>query len=157
MIVTLTPYEVRIVEFIAKHRNLANSNVANCKQSTESDYEIHKQGFGAEFAVAKLLNVFPDFTIGEHPLFDVITRYGLGIDVKQRSRDDAPLMAMTWKVKQRPDAFVLCVGRLPSYRVVGQLSADEVFRAENLRTLPRLGERYVVEQHQLRPMDELFA
>ena len=63
MEIKLDKYELDLCEYIGKQRsNIARSNnVFDAKIGNQNGVEADVQGFKAEYAFAKYINVFPDF------------------------------------------------------------------------------------------------
>jgi hypothetical protein len=100
------------------------------------DAEIN--GFGAEMALAKFLNVYPDFTLTkEQGAPDLWVSYGeervFRVDVKHTVYGSGKLIAPRWKKPEDTDLYVLVTGRMPEFTIVGWAWAEELLLEENLR------------------------
>ena len=84
--IELNESEKQIVQEIAKNRykNNRESHIRNQRIGNQSDFETDLDGFGAEVAVAKAFNVYPDFSISPRSGgVDLIFTSGCTVDVKQ--------------------------------------------------------------------------
>lgn len=153
-IIQLNDGEQQICQFIANCR--ANENDRNGVQDRAfrdiGNYETHLQGFGAEMAFAKMINVYPDFSyhlrnckndIGDLRWNDK------SIDVKTTQIPNGRLITPYWKVNSKIDIYVLMVGQFPNYEYKGYLYREEFIRQDRLRDLGH-GATYVAEQRELR-------
>jgi len=104
------------------------------KISPKNSLEIRIQGIGAELAVAKTYNVYPDFSeeprIGGHDLFIYPSR----VDVKHRFRLDGDLIVKWFGGRdyQDIDVFYLVVGLMPKYHLIGYIQRDEIINQAHL-------------------------
>jgi len=152
--ITLSENEQRLAKFIARSRyeNARSNNVKDMKMGSQSNEETDLEGFGAELAYCKLMNLFPDLETGDSlPNFDCVSRLGVTIDVKATKRKSGHLLATLKKKNNPPDKYVLIVGEFPSYKIVGEVSADEFLQDSNIKDLGR-GRGYALTQMELNPL-----
>jgi len=124
--VPLSPPEVRIAKYIGKLRNeYSLETKPNARRDpSQTDEEMNIQAFGAELAVAKLLNVYPDLTPtkGDLPKWDLALRK-LRYEVKRNHLDDGDLLVPKLN---RDLMYILACGGLPEYRIIGYLQGTSV-------------------------------
>jgi|TARA_B110000967_G_C18757704_1_gene496196 hypothetical protein len=149
--ISLSNNEQRLAKFIARSRyeNARTNNIQDVKISNQSNEEIDLEGFGAELAYCKLMNLYPDLeTGGSLPNFDCISRYGATIDVKTTKYKKGHLLATLKKKNNPPDKYVLIVGEFPNYQIVGEIGSDEFLQDNNIKNLGR-GRGYALSQIKL--------
>ena len=152
--ITLSENEQRLAKFIAKKRyeNARKNNIKDLKMGDQSNEETDLEGFGAELAYCKLMNLFPDLETGDGlPNFDCVSRLGVTIDVKTTKRKSGHLLATLKKKNNPPDKYVLIIGEFPSYRIVGEIGSEEFLRDANIRNFGR-GQGYALTQMELNPI-----
>jgi hypothetical protein len=150
-VVVLNEAECRLAEYLAKKRqkDCEDLKVKNLKVGPQSDLQSHLEGIGAELAFCKLMNVYPDTVTDRWPDSDAVTKYGESVDVKTTRYRNGRLVMPLHKANKQSDMYALMVGTFPEYRLVGMLSAEEVFKPENVHDLGH-GPCYVIEQEKLR-------
>ena len=149
--ISLSENEQRLAKFIAKSRyeNARSNNVKDLKMGSQSNEEIDLEGFAAELAYCKLMNLFPDLETGEAlPNFDCISRFGVTIDVKTTKHKSGHLLATLKKKNNPPDKYVLIIGEFPDYQVVGEVGSDEFLQPSNIKDFGR-GRGYALTQVEL--------
>ncbi len=153
-ILTLSPMEQRLSRAVAAARYKAarTAGVVNARIGAQSDEQTDLDGFGAELAFAKLVNVYPDLTIGARKGgFDCELNeyFGIRVDVKATRYRSGRLLATRGKFDETEvDVYALMIGTFPTYRFVGWASKEELIRADNLKDLGR-GQGYALAQDQL--------
>lgn len=150
-IIILNKQEQKLVETIAKQRYDSNRNdgVENKKIGPQSNEQTDKDGFGAELATAKFLNVYPDLSIQPRSGgFDLTTTSGCRVDVKHTTYENGRLIATLKKKPEDADGYFLVTGTFPKYKIVGWATSDELIRPENIDNLGH-GEGYVLSQEKL--------
>ncbi|MHA2279902.1 MAG: hypothetical protein ACXAC5_03370 [Promethearchaeota archaeon] len=96
MKVTLTEDEQKVVKYIAKRRYTKDraNGVIDQKVGNQSNEQTDIDGFGAEFAFCKLVNIMPDFTTEpRNGGIDCTLASGKTVDVKQTSHPRGNLIA----------------------------------------------------------------
>lgn len=152
MDVNLNAAEQQIAKFLAKQRHQENrrNGVENNRIGPQSDWETDLNGIGAELAFAKLLNVYPDMSIGvRRGGSDCRSARGNRIDVKATQYQSGRLLAVKGKRPSDADIYVLMVGRFPTYRWAGWATAQELIREDNITDLGH-GPTYALSQSELR-------
>lgn len=152
--ITLSENEQRLARFIGQKRyaTARSNNVKNLKIGDQSNEEIDLEGFGAELAFCKLMNIYPDLETGDSlPNFDCVSRFGVTIDVKTTKHKTGHLLATLKKKNNPPDKYVLIIGEFPSYQIVGEIGADEFLQDSNIKSLGK-GDGYVLSQAELQPL-----
>ena len=152
--ISLSENEQRLAKFIARSRyeNARNNNVKDLKMGSQSNEETDLEGFGAELAYCKLMNLFPDLGTGKSlPNFDCISRFGCTIDVKTTKRKSGHLLATLKKKNNPPDKYVLVVGEFPDYKIVGEIASEDFLQDINIKDFGR-GRGYALTQIELNPL-----
>lgn len=116
------------------------------RDDTKSDYEISLDGFGAELAVAKALNVYPSLS-NEYSKIDL--NFNGTVNVKSTHYPNGRLLVPDYQGRTT-DWYILVIGKIPEYRIAGVAHADQVFRKENIKDLGK-GPAYLLTQNQLQP------
>lgn len=116
------------------------------RDDTKSDYEISLDGFGAELAVAKALNVYPSLS-NEYSKIDL--NFNGTVNVKSTHYQNGRLLVPDYQGRTT-DWYILVIGKIPEYRIAGVAHADQVFRKENIKDLGK-GPAYLLTQNQLQP------
>jgi len=144
--------EQAIVKRVARERYETNrrAGVHNAKIGGQSNEETDVNGFGAEVAFCKLLNIYPDFSIEPRRGGADCLVCETEIDVKQTKYETGKLLATLKKRVDDADVYVLMIGVLPSYRFAGWVEAEKLLRPQNITDLGR-GKGYALEQGQLNP------
>lgn len=136
MEVTLNEAEQRLAQFLAKarHANGRRTNRVNARIGPQSDEGTDLEGVAAEIAFCKLFNCYPDMetTRDRDPAADCVTRLGVRVDVKATTYESGKLLAVRWKKATDVDAFALMIGRFPTYRYAGTMSATELLNDKRL-------------------------
>lgn len=156
--VTLNHTEAEICEELAekRYKNNRKENVVNLKVSDQPWKEVELDGLGAEFAVAKALNIYPDFIISARAGgVELVARNHARIDVKQTKYPDGRLLSLITKKDEDIDVFVLVTGRMPKYRIVGWCFSEELLVDENIVDLG-YGPTYALTQDKLRPFSKNY-
>jgi hypothetical protein len=122
--VVLTPPEMTLALLVGGFRqvtNLRDGRRDRYGASPERGWQCHIEGAAGELAVAKWLNLYWSGQLGRLWAPDVGR-----LEVRTRSRDDYELLV-------HPDdpaaaVFVLVVGRMPTFRLVGWIRGAEATR-----------------------------
>ena len=148
MIVTLNEVEQTLAKTVGSKRNQQNlTNGTNSSAVANPDNDIN--GFAGEIAVARVINAYPDFSIGPHRRgFDLKMRGNDGkdvrIDVKTTRHQDGYLIAKKWRKADDCDMYVLVSGKMQ-----GWVWSAELVNPSNLSD-NGYGEHYHMERSQLR-------
>ena len=119
----------------------------------QSNEETDLEGFGAELAFCKLMNIYPDLETGNNlPPYDCVSRFGVTIDVKTTKYPKGHLLATLKKKNNPPDKYVLMVGEFPEYQIVGEIGADEFLQDSNIGNLGK-GDGFMLTQAELNPIN----
>ena len=129
-------------------QNLANGT--NSDVVAKADNDIN--GFAGEIAVARVINAFPDLSIGPHRRgYDLKMRGNnnedVRIDVKTTRHKEGYLIAKKWRKSEDCDMYVLVSGTMPRYEIQGWVWSVELINPSNLSDN---GEHYHMERSQLR-------
>ena len=155
MKVSLNSTEKRLVEFLAKKRIQANrkNDIPDEQVGDQDKLEMEINGLGGELAFCKASNTYPDLSTsgqpGTRPKADT-KLFGSLWDVKTTDREDGRLLVRPAKIGQKAcEYYVLVIGKMPNYRIVGWIHASDLFWPHNLKDLG-YGKTYVIEQDQLK-------
>jgi len=162
--VTLNKYEVEICEIIAEKRRSTNRQVGilepNLSGNNEdySNLEIAMEreidGVGAEFAFAKACNLYPEFNCEPRKGgSELVGRTRARIDVKQTPYPYGKLIAHSEKDIKKTDTYVLVIGKMPTFTIIGWCYSFDLVKRENWDTsLPKPA--YSLTQDKLRKFGE---
>lgn len=154
--VILNRAEIYICKLLAKKRYLSNreNNVPKSKIGKQSYEETEINGIGVEFAFAKGLNLYPDFSVTPRKGgVELISRKLARIDVKQTKYTNGKLIVTKNTKVTDADVYVLVVGKMPEFNLVGWAMSDQVIVNTNLKNLG-YGDTYCVEQSALMPINQ---
>ena len=155
MLVTLTDTEQAIARFIAKKRHAADqaAGIVDRQMGDDDPEAINVIGAAGELAFCKASNLWPDLQVanghGGKPAGDC-TYWGSTFDIKTTKRTKGRLLARPNKATKPADFYVLVVGDIPTLKIVGWISADDLFQDRNLTDLGH-GPTYAVTQNSLKP------
>jgi hypothetical protein len=139
MEITLNACEQKMSQFLAlsRYTNARSRGVPNKRMGPQSDAQTDLEGIGAEIAFCKVMNVYPDtetdLAVEDLPVEDAVLRCGARIDVKATKYQSGHLVAVLGKKQKRPDGYVLVIGKFPTYRIAGFMSANELLVPENIK------------------------
>ena len=143
--VVLNSNEQKIAVLIAEQRYKTNREmgIKNRKAGSQSTYQTEVEGVGGELAFGKAFNLYPDFstTRGDYDLKIVDTT----IDVKTTHYFTGRLIVPTTKKISDCDVYVLVVGEMPNYTIVGWLQSQHIINDEH-RGNVGTGPVYLAEQ-----------
>lgn len=154
MIVELTTAEALAACSVAvlRHMESLGNRRADAHGLTGGDgLALHIAGAGGELAAAKALGVYGGLTVNGFKDADL----GQRIQVRTRSRSDYDLI-----VRDDDDdrsAFVLVVGVVPTFRVVGWMQGGDARRPEWRKNWGGRASAFFVPQSELRPIAELIG
>tara|TARA_R110000744_G_scaffold55149_3_gene116664 strand:+ start:134 stop:655 length:522 start_codon:yes stop_codon:yes gene_type:complete len=153
MIVTLNQVEQELAKTVGIKRHQQNlANGTNLSAKSDPDNDIN--GFAGELVVARVINGYPDFSIGPHRRgFDLKMRdynkNDVRIDVKTTRKQDGYLISKKWRKVDDCDMYVLVSGSMPRYEIQGWVWSVELVNPSNLSD-NGYGEHYHMERSQLR-------
>jgi len=156
MKVTLTDIELSLLDVWSKSVDdyADKHGMISRRYDERTDYRLKVEGFGAELAVAKVLNVYPDLSPGYSKID--LTFNGQTINVKQTKYDKGRLLVPEYQGKTA-DWYILCTGQPPEYTIRGAMHSNEVLTKERLKFFAK-SMNYVVEQDELTHiMDWVYA
>lgn len=146
--VVLNSNEQKIAVLIAEQRYKTNreKGIKNRKAGSQSTYQTEVEGVGGELAFGKAFNLYPDFstTRGDYDLKIADTT----IDVKTTHYFTGRLIVPTTKNISDCDVYVLVVGEMPNYTIVGWLQSQHIINDEH-RGNVGTGPVYLAEQTEL--------
>jgi len=151
MRIELTACEMAIANVVAAMRTTCNraAGIVERKIGGHSSYQMDVDGFAAELAFCKAMNLCADFVVANQSLtHDCVAHDGKTIDVKSTRYETGRLLVTPNKQDCTTQLYVLVVGAPPSFRIIGYASKDEVFDARNYREFNGRWS-YILEQSQL--------
>jgi len=146
----LDPGELAICKHVGRMRSVIarNAGVRDAKVGSHDGAEADEQGMIAEYAFAKLFNVFPDFGLSPRSgSADGICK-GKRYDVKSTKHKSGRLLA-TLKNNPDVDIYVLAIVDGAEVSFPGWAYKDELMNERNIKDLGR-GKGYALEQRELR-------
>ena len=152
--VNLSREECEVVRYLGDARRKQNRSkgVTDKLVAKEDPLQRDIEGIGAEFAFAKIYNLYPPMDV--HPrsgTADFVIK-GKTIDVKQSDYDNARLIVPPYKMEDNKvcDSYVLATGKLPYYIFRGFAKKEDICNPKNLLTLRSLV--YALTIKELKPM-----
>ena len=146
--VVLNSNEQKVAALIAEQRYKTNREmgIKNRKSGSQSTYQTEVEGVVGELAFGKAFNLYPDFstTRGDYDLKIADTT----IDVKTTHYFTGRLIVPTTKNISDCDVYVLVVGEMPNYTIVGWLQSQHIINDEH-RGNVGTGPVYLAEQTEL--------
>lgn len=158
MQIRLSEFECHVAIALGRYRQARADRlrVENHNLSVDTDVEIHIQGAGAEIALCRALNVYPELDSNGCALPDA--RLGkLTIDVKQTKYENGRLLCTTRKRAAEEkicDAYVLVTGEVPYFIIRGWYPSNLLFKDTNIQDLGH-GPTYCKAQYELFPIQSL--
>ena len=153
--ITLSSAEWGIAKFIGKLRNKKSlaSKINGRRDPAQEDEEMNMEAAGAELAVAKMLNVYPDLspTSGELPKWD-LRGHGARFEVKRNHLATGDLLVPKLNSEL---VYILVCGELPKYNVVGYLPGTSIPLVGEWAELT-YGACWRVHPGKLKPIESLF-
>ena len=149
-IVVLTDAERRIARWTGRMRNDAciKAGVKDLKFAADGE-QIHIDGFGAELAFCKLINVYPDFNIQPRQGGPDCVWLNHTVDVKTTRYPKGKLIACLRKLDLAADCYALMLmvddGQ---YRYVGIARGADLLRPERVTDLG-YGDTYGIPQDEV--------
>lgn len=155
--VELSQSELKICEWLAKNRfsNNRSSKVVDKKIGPQSCYETDLEGICGEFALCKMLNLYPDMSIHSRSGGHDILLNGKKIDVKTTKYKTGKLLAVKNKKADSADIYILLIGKRPSYTFAGWSFNYELLSEDNLCDLG-YGFTYGLDQRDLKNLSQLL-
>lgn len=148
LVVTLTEAEVRLADYIGRRRDQVNRAAGVIDRRRDATGEIDRDGFGAELALARILNVYPDLSLSPRQGGGDLLWGGVWVDVKQTGREYGRLIATAWKNGEDVPLYALMTGTMPSFTFRGFAPAHALLAADRLTDLG-YGPTYVLPQDAL--------
>jgi len=132
---TLSPGEVAFARAVTQAREDHNVGVPEQKQTNRESKANRLDSYGAELAVAALCNRYPDVsTYIQKGRADLYLGHGQTADVKHTTWPNGNLICQPSKAASPASIYILVVGELPHYEVIGYATAGELFVPTNLTT-----------------------
>jgi len=154
-VVSLSPAEAQIATFIGKTRNkmsLATKNNQR-RDPAQDDEQMNIEAAGAELAVAKYLNVYPDLspTRQDLPKYDLRWR-GRRVEVKRNHEPNGDLLVPRL---YHSLIYILACGHLPEYNLIGYIEGIDIPDAGEWANLT-YGACWKVRPFRLEPLTNLI-
>lgn len=159
VVVKLVDTEISIAKRLGQLRcarnraqGIKNTLYHNGKKKTQEEVDI--DAVGAEIAFCKWLNIYPDLTTNVRAKGIDCTWRGLTIDIKNTDLLEGRLICRISKELKDADIYVLTIGELPSYNLVGWCYSGELIDTQRigylgLNRIPT----YILPREMLRSMD----
>lgn len=126
-VITLSPAECKIADYIGRLRRAISLKYD--RKDTRHNFTSHGlkndiEAAGAELAVAKLLNVYPEWspTPGAVPRFD-LRWHGKQVDVKSTQASKGNLLI---PYLDKSAVYILARGSMPGYEIAGCIDGKRV-------------------------------
>ena len=160
MTITLSPEEIQFVKMVAATKHLpdrADKKLGNNEYTDEYSKQINFDGFMGELAVARALNVYPEFAMPKDTVSRIDgTFMGVTYDVKTTRYEKGHLLQSLGADKYtEADIFILCVVDEPTVRIAGWIAAEELFTDRYMDYFKNMGRKYVASQDDLNPIHQL--
>jgi len=164
--IMLTESELTLADRIARERHNSNrdAGVTDQKIDPQSDYKTDQNGIIGELAVAKRLNVYPDFAIEPSSGGIDLEYEGITIDVKATEYTNGKLLAPIWKQhKDYANVFALVTidwptgekMTVPDVEIPGAVPADVLFQDDNVINLGH-GPTFGMDQSELSSLTDVL-
>jgi hypothetical protein len=154
--ITLNEGETAVASVSAILRYTVNraSGVVDRKGGPQSCWKTDLNGVGAEMAFAKYKNLYPDFSTNPRQGGSDFTLInGDEVDIKCTQYKTGKLIVNKDKNTSKTKYYILVIGEVPAFEIVGYATADEVFKNENLKEIYGR-ECYQIEQCNLHQIQE---
>jgi hypothetical protein len=153
--IILTETEQRIAKHIgsAREANNLKNNTKDGKMGKQDSLQANIEAVGAEFAVCRYLNVYPDLDMDSWAVADCVY-HGYSIDVKWSPRDEADMVAKKKKASMICDIYIRVCGSMPNYKILGYNSSKELFH-DSRKTDLGYGETYFIPRSEMRPIENM--
>ena len=150
MRIELDVNEVNLCVFIGEQRSLIAraNNVKDAKIGKQNGMDADIQGFKAEYAFAKHINVFPDFGLSPRSgSADGVTPKGNRYDIKSTHHKKGNLLS-TLKVNPDVDVYILAVVQDNIVDLIGWAKKADLIKPENIVDLGH-GKGYFLSRDKL--------
>lgn len=141
--VTLTPMEIEMTDYLYRGRmeNAKRKAMYDLKKSTLDSEYVHYHGAGAEIAFCRQFNLYPDTDTNRDRKdltpADAILPFGTTVDVKVTNYPNGHLMVDVDKADRLADVYYLAIGEVPTFKLVGWMTANKLIREHRIGTLGR--------------------
>lgn len=155
--ITLTPEEVYVAEYIGTRRSQTRRGDGTVNQRydpSQTDLDIDRRGMGAELAVAKYLNLYPDMVIftGELPQYDLV-RGDTKFEIRSTQYPRGKLLIT--KLDEYT-LYILVCGSMPTYTLAGYIEGSRVEEVGEWGVFKYV-KCWTVQPEDLEPMDNLIT
>jgi len=133
---SLSEGEEKVANHVSLMREQNNVGIEDRAITNKTSFYNRLNSYGAEIAVCKYLNRYPDMSVhlsSKH--YDIILDNGTTIDVKWTYHTNGGLLVERSKKNNPCDIYVLTIGKIPNYSLVGWAYEDEIFKEENIKKL----------------------
>jgi len=152
--VKLNEAEVRLAKHLGKAREEMNKTTKDMKMGNQDSLSTNIEAVGAELAVCKYLNLYPDTDTSSWAVADCIF-HGFTIDVKWSKSHRSNLVAKKKPANKTCNIYVQVTGEMPNYKINGYCSAKQLF-SEDSKTDLGYGETYLVLNSKLKDIENLI-
>jgi hypothetical protein len=152
MLIQMTEEERRIAGFVAKCRmeSCKSNHVADKQMGKQSPDQIEYDGVLSEMAVAKVMNLYPDFTIVPRKGgCDLTDHDGIKIDVKSTRYEHVILCVHKDKNILDSDIYIMTKIKDRTVEIVGYATSGDIFQPSNLKDLGH-GLTYAIDSKDLK-------
>jgi hypothetical protein len=153
MLIELTDLECTIAQQVGLNRNSINRKINSflqVKSKHLSSQEIDVDGAGAELAVSKAMNVYPDFTVNGPQKYHDIELNGKKIEIKSTRYKTGCLLIPPNQKDWDIDAYILLTGSLPQYTFAGGCFKSDIITEKRYGIFKSTGNySYYMEQKDL--------
>ncbi len=158
--IKLNETEKHLCEWVGVERARVNisNKIPDTKEIKVEDTFNTVVSYGAELAVARFFNIYPDFSLVPSPgiSHDLVLPTGLRVDVKWVSKPTYGLLYQKDSDINTTDAFILVAGYFPRFTIKGWAYTTELFRQSNLAKMFRTSV-YKLSQDQLRSIQTILS
>ena len=151
MTIKLNEHELNLCKYVGEQRSIISraNNIFDAKMGKQDGVDSDIQGFIAEYAFAKYINVFPDLSLSPRSgSYDGITKKGTRYDIKSTHHKNGNLIC-TMKVNQDVDIYILAYVNNDTVEFIGWAYKEDLIKEENIKDLGH-GKGYFLSREMLR-------
>jgi hypothetical protein len=151
IIIKLDKNELDLCKYIGEQRSIIarSNNIFDAKIGIHDGIESDIQGFKAEYAFAKHMNLFPDFGLSPRSgSCDGITKKGFKYDIKSTHHKNGNLIC-TLKINKDVDIYILAYVHNDIVEFIGWAYNTDLIKDENIKDLGH-GKVYFLSREKLK-------
>jgi hypothetical protein len=152
--VKLNEAEMKLAKYLGNAREEMNKSTTDMKVGNQDSLSTNIEAVGAELAVCKYLNLYPDTDTSSWAVADCVF-HGFTIDVKWSKSHRSNLVAKKKPANKTCNMYVQVTGEMPNYKINGYCSAKQLF-SERQKTDLGYGETYLVLNSELKDIENLI-